>query len=307
MVAPGRTARPGPGRGTLPPRSRRPPMWHAMRAMPPTPDRTARPHPSPAAPPLPAEDPALRGAPLDLDELALHWRATAARSPMTAEEMRGADHKAQLMGTPGRWLMEQAGAATAAAVRALLATTDRLAKGTVLVLAGPGNNGGDGCVAARYLARAGHRVAVVLVSAEPRPTTPDAASNWDALANVTNAERIHAPQARDLQMLGQGIEKAAVVVDALLGTGVRGELREPIRSAVDLVRRARAAGVPVLAVDTPTAIDLTSGDPSDPAVRADVTVTFHRPKVGLQTRNGRALAGRVLVAPIGIPADADRS
>ena len=278
-----------------------------MRAMPPTSDRTARPHPSPAAPPLPAEDPALRGAPLDLDELALHWRATAARSPMTAEEMRGADHKAQLMGTSGRWLMEQAGAATAAAVRALLATTDRLAKGTVLVLAGPGNNGGDGCVAARYLARAGLRVAVVLVSAESRPTTPDAASNWDALANVANAERIHAPQARDLQMLGQGIEKAAVVVDALLGTGVRGELREPIRSAVDLVRRARAAGVPVLAVDTPTAIDLTSGDPSDPAVRADVTVTFHRPKVGLQTRNGRALAGRVLVAPIGIPADADRS
>ena len=282
-------------------------MWHAMRAMPPTSDRPAPPHPSPAAPPLPAEDPALRGAPLDLDELALHWRATAARSPMTAEEMRGADHKAQLMGTSGRWLMEQAGAATAAAVRALLATTDRLAKGTVLVLAGPGNNGGDGCVAARYLARAGLRVAVVLVSAESRPTTPDAASNWDALANVANAERIHAPQARDLQMLGQGIEKAAVVVDALLGTGVRGELREPIRSAVDLVRRARAAGVPVLAVDTPTAIDLTSGDPSDPAVRADVTVTFHRPKVGLQTRNGRALAGRVLVAPIGIPADADRS
>ena len=282
-------------------------MWHAMRAMTPTSDRPARPQSPPGDPPLPAEDPALRGEPLDLDELALHWRATAARAAMTAEEMRGADHKAQLMGTSGRWLMEQAGAATAAAVRALLATTDRLAKGPVLVLVGPGNNGGDGCVAARYLARAGHRVAVVLVAAEPRPTTPDAARNWDALANVPDAERIHAPQARDLQMLGQGIEKAAVVVDALLGTGVRGELREPIRGGVDLVRRARAAGVPVLAVDTPTAIDLTSGDASDPVVRADVTVTFHRPKVGLQTRNGRALAGRVLVAPIGIPADADRS
>jgi NAD(P)H-hydrate epimerase len=95
------------------------------------------------------------------------------------------------------------------------------------------------------------------------------------------------------------------VVDALLGTGVRGELREPIRSAVDVINRARAALVPVLAVDTPTAINLTSGDPSDPAVRADLTVTFHRPKTGLLTRNGAALAGRVLVAPIGIPPEAD--
>jgi NAD(P)H-hydrate epimerase len=107
-------------------------------------------------------------------------------------------------------------------------------------------------------------------------------------------------------MLDHGIERASIVVDALLGTGVRGELREPIRSAVEVINRARAALVPVLAVDTPTAINLTSGDPSDPAVRADLTVTFHRPKTGLLTRNGAALAGRVLVAPIGIPQEADR-
>lgn len=261
----------------------------------------------PDEPLLPADDPALRGEPLDLDALAAHWQATAARAPMTAEEMRGADHKAQLMGTPGRWLMEHAGAAVAAATRALIVSADRAGHAPVLVLAGPGNNGGDGCVAARYLARAGIRVAVVLVSAEPRPSTPDAARNWDALANVRDVERIHAGQARDLAMLGQGIERASVVVDALLGTGVRGELRDPIRTAVDLVHRARAAGVPVLAVDTPTALDLTSGDPSDPVVRADATITFHRPKAGLRSRAGRALAGRVLVAPIGIPADADRS
>ena len=275
--------------------------------MPPMSDPTPARPPVPAPTPLPAEDPALRGTPLDLDELAVHWRETAARPAMTAEEMRGADHRAQLLGTSGRWLMEQAGAATAAAIRALLATTERLGRGPVLVLAGPGNNGGDGCVAARHIARAGLRVAVVLVATEPRPATPDAARNWDALANVPDAERIHAGQPRDVQMLAQGIEKASVVVDALLGTGIHGELREPIRSAVDLVRRAHAAGVPVLAVDTPTALDLTSGDPSDPVVKADVTITFHRPKVGLQTRNGRALAGRVLVAPIGIPADADRA
>jgi NAD(P)H-hydrate epimerase len=84
-------------------------------------------------------------------------------------------------------------------------------------------------------------------------------------------------------------------------------LRDPIGTAVELAVRARSVQVPVLAVDTPTSIDLTSGQPSDPVVRADVTVTFHRPKQGLASRVGRILAGRVLVAPIGIPAQADRA
>ncbi len=181
------------------------------------------------------------------------------------------------------------------------------APGTVLVLCGPGNNGGDGLVAARRLAAHGFRVAAVLVSTNARPGTPDAARNWDRLGAVASVERIHASSARDLATLGQGIERAALVVDALLGTGVRGALREPVRAAVELCLRARAAGVPVLAVDTPTACDLTSGELSEPVVRADVTLTFHRPKKGLLTRRGRLVAGLVLIAPIGIPAEADRA
>ncbi len=179
--------------------------------------------------------------------------------------------------------------------------------GPVLILCGPGNNGGDGFVAARRLAAHGIRVAAVLVSANARPGTPDAARNWDRLGAVAAVERIHAPVARDIATLGQGIERAALVIDALLGTGVRGALRDPVRAAVELCLRARASGVPVLAVDTPTACDLTSGELSDPIVRADVTLTFHRPKKGLLTRRGRLVAGRVLVAPIGIPAEADRA
>ena len=259
----------------------------------------------PDEPPLPAADPYVMRAELDLDDLTARWAPGAARSPMSAEAMRGADHRARLLGVEGRVLMEQAGAAVAAATRALGNDSGRLGPEPVLVLAGPGNNGGDGCVAARYLARAGRRVAVVLVATENRPTTPDAAAAWDALGGLRLVERMHAATVRDVQVLAQGSDRAAIVVDALLGTGIRGELREPVRSAVELIRRARAAGVPVCAVDTPTAVDLTSGEPSDPVVRADVTVTFHRPKLGLATRSGAALAGRVLVAPIGIPAEAD--
>ena len=84
-----------------------------------------------------------------------------------------------------------------------------------------------------------------------------------------------------------------------------GPLRDPIGAAVDLCLAARRLGVPVLAVDTPTALDMTSGRASEPNVRADLTITFHRPKEGLNTKLGRLLAGKVLVAPIGIPVQAD--
>ena len=255
-------------------------------------------------PPLPADDPDILS--MDLRELRQHWAATAARSPMTASAMTGADLRAQALGVAGERLMEHAGVAVAAAARALAIETDRWGKGPIVVLAGPGNNGGDGLVAARHLAAAGARVVIALVASGARPTTPDAARNWDRVVRDERITIVHAPVARDVAMLGHGIETAAVIVDALLGTGVRGPLREPIRSAVELINRARSSMVPVLAVDTPTAIDLTSGDPSDPAVRADLTITFHRPKTGLATRNGKALAGRVLVAPIGIPFEADR-
>jgi NAD(P)H-hydrate epimerase len=145
-----------------------------------------------------------------------------------------------------------------------------------------------------------------VIAAEARPTGAASARNWDRIARDAGIAKVHAPVARDVSMFGQGIEKASVIVDALLGTGVRGPLREPIRTAVEVIERAHRAGIPVVAVDTPTAVDLSSGEPSDPAVRADLTVTFHRPKTGLTTRRGAAHAGKVLVAPIGIPVEADR-
>jgi NAD(P)H-hydrate epimerase len=257
-----------------------------------------------AGAPLPADDRDLIG--LDLRELRARWADAAARPPMSAQAMTGADRRAQLLGVPGERLMEHAGTAVAAATLALATATERPPEAPILVLVGPGNNGGDGFVAARRLAQAGRQVVVAFISTSARPGTPDAARNWDRLEPLAGVTRVHAAVARDVAILGQGIERAGVIVDALLGTGVSGQLREPVRSAVELAGRAREAGIPILAVDTPTAVDLSSGEPSDPVIRADLTVTFHRPKTGLRTKIGAALAGRVLVAPIGIPAEADR-
>jgi len=260
--------------------------------------------------PLPADDAALQAEALSLDDLVTRWHGAMSAGPIGAEAMRGADRRAQALGVPGFELMRNAGAAVAAVARAMLLERGRWGSGPIVVLGGPGNNGGDGSVAAWFLARGPHAtgkrfVAVALIATEPRPTTPDAARAWDRLGQAANVERLHAGTALEVALLGHGIEHAALIVDALLGTGVRGPLREPVRSAVEMIERARAEGVPVLAVDTPTSVDLSSGDASDPVVHADVTVTFHRPKLGLLARRGPALAGRVLVAPIGIPHQAD--
>jgi NAD(P)H-hydrate epimerase len=255
-------------------------------------------------PPLPADDPLIFEA--DLRALRARWAGRASLPAIGAEAMTGADRNAQALGVPAIRLMEHAGTAVAAAVRAIAVDTGRWGTGPIVILCGPGNNGGDGFVAARRLALAGATVIVAVLATEARPRNVASARNWDRIAGDIGITKAHLPAARDVLTFGQGIERAAVIVDALLGTGVSGPLRDPIRSAVELVNRASAAGVPVVAVDTPTSIDLSSGEPSDPAVRADLTVTFHRPKTGLLTRRGAAHAGKVLVAPIGIPPRADR-
>lgn len=255
---------------------------------------------------LPASDPLIFESGTDIDVLSNRWREQARLEPMSAAEMRGTDVRAQRLGTPGEWLMEQAGTAVAAAAKALMHSTDRSLSSLVLILCGPGNNGGDGFVAARHLAGHGIASEVVLLSSSGVPSTPDAARNWDRLDGLDLVNRVSTGRDSDVALYFNGIERAAMVIDALLGTGVSGSLREPVRTAVDVAVRARQAQVPVLAVDTPTAVDLSTGEPSDPVVRADVTITFHRPKDGLSARVGRLLAGRVLVAPIGIPVEADR-
>jgi ADP-dependent NAD(P)H-hydrate dehydratase / NAD(P)H-hydrate epimerase len=270
---------------------------------------------SPAAPfsqptgdlPLPTDDELLRGDDLDLDGLAARWAPNARRRPISAAQMRGVDVRAQRLGVPVAELMEQAGAAVAAAARATLASHQRPASAPVLLLGGSGNNGGDAFVAARFLAAAGVRCVVVLVATADEPGTAAARAAWRALERLDGIEPMHAATAHEVGVLTSGIERVALTVDGLLGSGVRGPLRQPVAAAVELCRRARRLGVPILAVDTPTAVDLTSGEPSDPVVVADVTVTFHRPKEGLLTTRGSRFAGRVLVAPIGIPVAADPS
>jgi NAD(P)H-hydrate epimerase len=241
-----------------------------------------------------------------------------------ADEMARIDEAAQRLGMSEDALMESAGAAVTDVALAELGRLSERVRGPggplvrpplVVVLCGPGNNGGDGFVIARRMAAAGRQVMAVLVADASRLTGVAATHNWNvlqAMASAHSLELFVAPNPEMLLRLRERIAEATMLVDALLGSGASGPLREPISTAVDLINatrtHAQAAGRPcsVVAVDTPTRVDLTGGSRSTPVVQADITVTFHRAKAGFALdRDARQLAGRYLVAPIGIPLEAE--
>ncbi len=171
-----------------------------------------------------------------------------------AGRMRAVEGNAVALGYPSLLMMESAGRAVADAVLAR-------APSRALVLCGRGNNGGDGMVAARYLQ---HLDAVDVVYPDCGTTTTSAAAQLDLLRHCSVS--LHPVRcAADVEALSRLFDGADVIIDAMLGTGVAGAVREPFAT---LVARANASGAPVVAVDIPT-----------PGVRASRILSFHRPKV----------------------------
>ena len=222
--------------------------------------------------------------------------------------MTGADRRAQALGYPEERLMEHAGTAVAAAVRALAADLDRWGTGPIVILCGPGNNGGDGYVVARRLALPG-RTSSSRVVALGHP--PDGARRRPELGPASPAtrgsRRSTLPVARDVAMFGRGIDKAAVLVDALLGTGVRGAAARPDPIGGRAHRQGpggRRPGRRGRHPDRGRPVERRAVGPRRPR-RPDRHVPSAEDGAA---RPGAAprTPGKVLVAPIGIPPEADR-
>lgn len=197
---------------------------------------------------------------------------------LTVAQMRDADAAAIAAGTPGTVLMEAAGRAVADAVMAFGAPVP------VVVLCGPGNNGGDGFVAARYLDAAGWPVRVALLGDRARMhgDAAWAAASWDGpvVDGVPGALR-----------------GASLIVDALFGAG----LSRPLDGDAALLVEAMAGmGLPIIAVDVPSGVDGDTGAVRGVAAPAQVTVSFFRPKPAHYLYPGRGLCGRLILADIGI-------
>lgn len=224
----------------------------------------------------------------------------APASLWTAAEAASADrYSMDVLGVPSPVLMERAALCVSAEVEQIAASRGLR---RVLVLVGPGNNGGDGLAVARQLhGRARLEVEVVLVTDR---------------RNATTSEQLELARAHGVRFLDalpdRGATLDTVVVDALLGTGSQGPPRGAIERALrwleGLAEPSQAKpnqGGPVVAVDVPSGVDVDSGAVASIAARATLTVTFQRNKVGLQLTPGRTHAGRVVVADIGLFAPPD--
>ena len=211
--------------------------------------------------------------------------------------MRAIDINCAYLGLSPVQLMENAGAAIAQGVR------ERLGSGKVLFVAGRGNNGGDAFVAARHLAGTpGYVVRIILLGKVEDIRTEEALHNFSLL----RFSRVQVIEIKDSSQLAASgwFSDADMLVDAIFGTGVKGEVKEPESTAIDLINREGKSGKPVISVDVPSGIDPDGGE-FKKAVYADLTLTFHRMKTGLMSEQAKEHTGMVKVAEIGVCADAE--
>jgi NAD(P)H-hydrate epimerase len=214
---------------------------------------------------------------------------------LTAEEMQAVDqYTIEKLNIIGRVLMENAGRAVFAAI---LERWAPLAGRRAMVLCGKGNNGGDGFVVARYLEEAGVACEICLIGSA-NELRGDAAANHAVLTRVGYG-------VREIQHLEElpDLRHADFIVDALLGTGVRGPL---LGLMAQIVNRLNESGRPVIAIDLPTGMNADTGEVAGPCVQADLTVTMGCRKQGLLFTPAKEYAGEVIVADIGFPQAAFR-
>ena len=205
---------------------------------------------------------------------------------ITTQEMAALDANCEYHGLSRLQLMENAGSTPARIIR------ERYPQNTPLtIFAGRGNNGGDTFVAARHLHD--YNVKIFLIGREKEIRTPEARVNWKILQKM----RIVTNEITDSTQMPEPPPKDGIVIDAIFGTGIHGRLRPLESKAIETVNESRAD---VISIDVPSGLDPDNGN-FEKTVRADLTITFHRPKPALYDQSSKPYTGEVITAPIGIP------
>ena len=209
---------------------------------------------------------------------------------ISVKQMMQIEENGHQMGFLRKFMMENAGAS---AVKRLSEKFENLNSKNILIFAGLGNNGGDAFVIARHLAGYGSQVTVVLLGQPEKIKTEEGRWNWELLEKMKSIKLI----------TGEKISfdfNADIIVDGILGTGISGDIREPYASAMKFITDSNAFK---LAVDVPSGLDPDTGNTSNVFVKTDVTVTFHKMKIGMPKR--KDLCGLIYVEKIGIPPEAE--
>ncbi|MCW4053119.1 MAG: NAD(P)H-hydrate dehydratase [Candidatus Bathyarchaeota archaeon] len=206
---------------------------------------------------------------------------------VTSREMQALETNAHYFGISRLQLMENAGRTVASEVSFRFPSRDT----RIAFFCGLGGNGGDGFVAARHLLCLGYSVQLVVAGRPESISHAEALKNWQPLKMLLNQEVCEINDSSEIPEL-----TADVAVDALLGLGLKGVPREPIGSLIKTINQMEAFR---LAVDVPTGLDSDTGTVNGEAVKADLTITFHKVKLGLLKSS--SLVGEILVSDIGIP------
>ena len=225
---------------------------------------------------------------------------------ITSEEMGILDNNSEWLGIPKSHLMECAGYSFAIEIIDRYKLNE---KSRVAILCGTGNNGGDGFVIGKHLSSFGIKVFVILVGIPEKIRTEEARINWKIISNLNfSIEREIIRDSTDLEEIRKIIKQDkdySLIIDGLLGTGIKGNIREPIAAAIDLINNLKEGEkerINVASIDVPSGLDPNTGKTADKAVIADLTITFHRKKQGLKP-NSKYIK-ELIVKSIGIPPEA---
>lgn len=210
---------------------------------------------------------------------------------ITVKQMMQIEENGHQMGFPRQLMMENAGSVTA---RHIVEKFKDLTDKKVVIFAGFGNNGGDAFVVARHLACFGCTPDVILLGSPSKIKTEEARHNWNLLEKMNSVNIIITSDPAQLNL------NPDIVVDGIFGTGISGKIREPFAIVIDMINKSSAFK---LAVDVPSGLDPDSGTAEDKCVIADLTVTFHKMKIGMPKRTD--VCGQIVVEKIGIPPEAE--
>ncbi len=211
---------------------------------------------------------------------------------ITSREMRALEVNAEYFGISLLQLMENAGRNVALEIASRFPREQK-----IVIFCGLGGNGGDGFVAARHLLSMGFKVSLILAGKGTDIRHEAALKNWCALQSLR--ESIPIQEVTDSSAIPK--VDAEIVVDALLGTGTKGKLKQPIKQIVEYINTLSASKI---AVDVPTGIDSDTGEVLGNAVKANVTVTFYKAKTGLH--NAKKYVGELIVKDIGLPEELEK-
>jgi len=209
---------------------------------------------------------------------------------ISVDDMYKIENKGHEMGFLKKFMMENAGAV---AVRRLVEKIGTVESKNIVIFVGMGNNGGDGMVMARHLAGHGANVTVMLLGTPDKIKTEESNWNWSILEKMPSV-KLMSNSSIDFDF------KPDILVDAILGTGITGEIREPYASAINYINETECYK---FAVDVPSGLDPQTGDTANIFTKCDMTVTFHKMKQGIPKR--KDLTGELFAEKIGIPPEAE--